>query len=452
MKFRTTLVLFGLFILLLAAVYFFEFRSQGEKSTADMLVSVSTDNVEKIIFTTDGQTIQFQKEDEEWMITDPIEAKADKVEVSRLADDFTNLRIERVVEEEPSDLEKYGIPQKQVELFFRDQERGEKILIGLENPLDNTFFAKKAEDTRVVLIPSSLKSLLEKKVFDFRQKNIFQFESDQVIRVKLDAGGIHWEAEKEAEDWYLRNPVNALAQKSKINDVLYALSNLKATAFLSENKLEKEIKDYGLDKPDYVVEIDFPVENKQMIFSIHKKNDQVHATSSLSPKILQVEDSILDDLKTEPSDLRDKEVADFFTWEVNKLHIRKGETSLILTKDDEENWHFEEPGLQGLDEEKVQSFLRKLEALESQEFVDPPLNLADYGLSAPQAEVKIWSEKEEEAPKELTIQIGKEDAETKTVFVKNKRFQYVFKVDSTFLDEFPDRAEEWKVIPEAEKK
>ena len=189
-----------------------------------------------------------------------------------------------------------------------------------------------------------------------------------------------------------------------------------------------------------------------MIFSIHKKNDQVHATSSLSPKILQVEDSILDDLKTEPSDLRDKEVADFFTWEVNKLHIRKGETSLILTKDDEENWHFEEPGLQGLDEEKVQSFLRKLEALESQEFVDPPLNLADYGLSAPQAEVKIWSEKEEEAPKELTIQIGKEDAETKTVFVKNKRFQYVFKVDSTFLDEFPDRAEEWKVIPEAEKK
>ena len=195
MKFRTTLVLFGLFILLLAAVYFFEFRSQGEKSTADMLVSVSTDNVEKIIFTTDGQTIQFQKEDEEWMITDTIEAKADKVEVSRLADDFTNLRIERVVEEEPSDLEKYGIPQKQVELFFRDQERGEKILIGLENPLDNTFFAKKAEDTRVVLIPSSLKSLLEKKVFDFRQKNIFQFESDQVIRVKLDAGGIHWEAE-----------------------------------------------------------------------------------------------------------------------------------------------------------------------------------------------------------------------------------------------------------------
>jgi hypothetical protein len=451
MKFKTTLFLFGLFILLLVAVYFFEFKSQGEIEE-DMLISVSTENVEKIIFSNEGQTIQFQKEDEEWMITDPIEAKADKYEVNRLADDFTNLRIERVVEEEPSNLEKYGIPQKQVELYFIGQERPEKILIGLENPLDNTFFAKKAEETRIVLIPSSLKSLLEKKVFDFRQKDIFQFESDQAKSVKLRAEDVQWEAEKQDEDWFFRKPVNALAQKSKINDILYALSNLKATAFLSENKQEEEIKNFGLDKPDYEIEIDFTVENKQVTFFIHKKDDKIHATSSISPKILQVEDSILADLKKEPGDLRDKEVADFFTWEVNKLQIHKGEISMILTKDDEENWQFEEPALQKVDQEKIQSFLRKMESLESQEFVDPPLNLADYGLDVPQAEVRIWSREEEEIPKELTIQIGKEDKESKIVFVKNLRFDYVFKVESSFLEEFPGQAEDWKSSPEEEKK
>ncbi len=450
MKFRTTLLLFGLFILLLVAVYFFESKGKGDIEK-DMLVSVSTENVEKIIFTTEVQTIQFQKEGEEWLITDPIEAKADKYEVNRLADDFTNLRIERVVEEEPSDLEKYGIPQKQVELFFSDREGSEKILIGSENPLDNTFFAKKAEETRVVLIPSSLKSLLEKKVFDFRQKNIFQFESDQAMSVKLRANGIQWEAEKEEEDWFLRKPVNALAQKSKINDILYALSNLKATAFLSEKKQDEEIKKYGLDKPDYEVEIDFPVENKRVTFFIHKKEDKIHATSSISAKIIQVEETILDDLKKEPGELRDKEVADFFTWEVSKLQIHKGETSLVLTKDDEEKWNFEEPKLQGTDEEKIQSFLRKLEALESQEFVDPPLNLAEFGLDVPQAEVRIWSGKKE-AIKELMIQIGKEDTESNTVFVKNSRFEYVFKVDSSFLEEFPEKAEDWKISLEEEKK
>jgi hypothetical protein len=356
------------------------------------------------------------------------------------------------VEEEPSDLEKYGIPQKQVELYFSDREKPEKILIGSENPLDNTFFAKRAEESRVVLIPSSLKSLLEKGVFDFRQKDIFRFESDQAKRVKLDADGIHWEAEKDGEDWFLKKPVNALAQKSKISDILYALSNLKATAFVSENKQEEGIRDLGLDDPDYKVEIDFPVDNKQVVFSIHKQGDKTHAVSSISPKILQVEDSILDDLKKEPEDLRDKDVADFFTWEVTKLHIRKGDVSFALSKDDEENWKFEEPAIPEVDGEKVQSFLRKLESLESQEFLDPPLDLSDLGLDSPQAEIKIWSGKPEETLKELTIQIGKEDSESNTVFIKNHRFQYVFKVDSSFLEEFPARAEDWKGSPEEQKK
>jgi hypothetical protein len=451
MKFKTTFILFGLFILLFAAVYFFEFRSQGEEEK-DMLISVSTDDIEKIVFKTPDQTIHFQRQDDEWLITDPVEAKADKYEVNRLADDFTNLRIERIVEEVPSDLEKYGIPQKEVELYFSDPERSEKIMIGAENPLDSTFFAMRNEETKVVLIPSSLKSLLDKKVFDFRQKNIFQFDSEQATSLRIKADGIQWEAEKEDEDWFIRKPFDALAQKSKINDILYALSNLKATAFLSENKQEEEIENYGLDKPECEVEIDFPVENKQASFSIHKKEEITRATSSLSPKIIQVEDSILDDLKKEPVELRDKEVADFFTWEVKKLHIRKGEVSLVVSKDEEDNWRFEEPELQRVDKEKIQSFLRNLEELESEEFVDPPLDLAAYGLDAPQAEITVWTGEEEGTLKELKIQIGKEETENNTLYVKNKRFEYLFAVDSGFLEELPDTAEDWQVPLDEENK
>jgi hypothetical protein len=451
MKFKNTLLLFGLFILLLAAVYFFELRGP-EDNEEDLLISLSTDSVEKIIFRTEDQTIQFEKEGEDWLISEPIEAKADKYEVNRLADDFTNLRIERVVEEDPADLEKYGIPQKQVEIYFRDQEGTEKILIGLENPLDNTFFAKKVEETKVVLIPSSLKGLLEKNVFDFRQKDIFQFQSDQAKRVKLRANDIQWEAEKTEEDWFLKNPVDALAQKSKINEILNALSNLKATDFLSENKQEEEMSSYGLDEPDYEIEIDFPVENKKVIYSLHQKDENTYATSSISPKIIRVENSILEDLKQEPGELRDKDIANFYTWEVKKLFIRKGELSLKMSKDDEDAWQFEQPPLQGVDEEKIQSFLRRLEGLESQEFVDPPLNLADFGLDPPETEITVFSGKEGESPKELNVRIGHKEAESNLVFVQNTRFDYVFKVDSSFLKEIPQKAEDWQKQTEEEKK
>ena len=451
MKFKTTLILFGVFILLFAAVYLIEFRNQGEESAEDMLVSLSSEDVVKIVFNNGEETIEFQKKEEDWLITEPLEAKGDRYEVNRLADDFSELRIERIVEEIPADLEKFGFPQKEIELYTKGQEVPTKILIGMENPLDNTFFAKKEDETKVVLISSSLKSLLEKKVFDFRQKDIFKFESDQAHGVKLRAKNIEWDAEKVEDDWFLRKPVSALAQKSKINDVLYAISNLKATAFVSEEKNEEEIQSYGLDNPDYEVSIDFPVENSQVIFHFHKKDDNVHATSSILPKILQVEDSILNDLEKNPEDLRDKSVADFFTWEVGKLQIRKGDFSITLTKDEEENWQSEKPEIQGIDKEKIQSFLRKIESLESEEFEDLPLNLADFGLDIPAAEVKIWAGEEEENFKEVTIQIGKEDKEAKKVYVKNARFDYLFKVDAAFLEELPEKAEDWKLPSEPEK-
>ena len=452
MKFKTTLILFGIFILLFAAVYFFEFRNQGDKSTEDKLVSLASDDVVKIVFNNGEETIEFQRQEEEWLITDPLEAKGDKYEVDRLADDFSNLQIERIVEEIPSDLEKYGIPQKEIELYVKDQDEPVKILIGMENPLDNTFFAKKSDETKVVLIPSSLKSLMEKKIFDFRQKDIFKFDSDQAKSIKLRAKDIEWEAEKVDEDWFLKKPVDALAQKSKVNDVLYAISNLKAAAFVSEEKNDEEIQKYGLDKPDYTVAINFPVENRQVTYLFHKKDDNVHASSSISPKILQVEDSILEDLEKEPGDLREKSIADFYTWEVEKIQLRKGDFSLTLTKDEEENWQAAEPRIQEMDKEKIQSFLRKIEALESEKFFDPPLNPADYGLDVPQAEVKIWTGEEGETPEEVTILIGKEDEESQKVYVKNQRFSYVFKVDSAFLEDFPQKAEDWQPPSETEKK
>jgi len=406
--------------------------------------------VEKIVLKKGEEIIQFERAEEEWLITEPLEAKCDKYEINRLADDFSDLRIERVVEDEPSDLEKYGIPQTDVILFTKGQEQPITILIGMENPLDKTFFAKREDEQRVVLIPSLLKSLLEKNVFDFRQKDIFKFETDQAKHIELKSKEFQWEAEKEDEEWFLQKPVHALAKKSNITDILYSLSNLKAKEFVSEDKKDEEIKIFGLDNPDYQVTVAFPLENKQVIYSVQKKDDTVYATSSLSSKIIQVEDSILSDLEKKVEELREKKVSEFYTWEVEKLQIRKGDLSLNLEKDEEDNWHFEE-GKEEADKEKIQPFLRKIEGLEAEEFVDPPFNLQDFGLEAPLAEVKLWVGEEDDKTKEFFILIGSEDEEAKKVYVKNDRFEYLFKVDSAFLEEFPQKTDDWKPQKQEEK-
>jgi hypothetical protein len=187
-KFKTTIILFAVFVVLLAVVLLFEYKGKGEKDEEEKLLAISSEEVQKIAFKKDGEKFTFQKDKEgEWFIIEPIEAKADKYEVDRLADDFSDLKAERIVEEEPEKLEKYGIPQKEISIWLKDKDEPIRILVGMENPLDNTFFAKRDDEPRVVLIPSNLKSLMEKTLFDFREKNIFKFETDDVKSVKLRA-------------------------------------------------------------------------------------------------------------------------------------------------------------------------------------------------------------------------------------------------------------------------
>jgi ribosomal protein L31E len=263
-------------------------------------------------------------------------------------------------------------------------------------------------------------------------------------------------ASKKGEEWFFRNPVNALAKTSKIDDILSSLSNLKAKEFVSEEKKKGDVKKYGLDRPEYEITLGMPLENQEVTFSLHKEEDKLYATTSLSPKIVEAEDTLLTDLEKEAEELREKKVASFYSWEANRLHLKMGEIDWIVAKDEEDNWHFESPLKEEADRSKIQTFIRKIESLEAEEFIDPPLslNLKEYGLDNPQAKVKIWIEEneDEENAKEITVLIGSEDKEAKKVVVKNARFDYLFRVDSAFLEEFPQDIKDWKPEEEEEEK
>lgn len=493
MKFKTTILLLAVFLALLAAVLFLDRTGGNDKDNKTALVSLSAEDVERIVLKKKEEMITFQKNDAgDWMIVEPLEAAADKYEVDRLAEDFADLDVERVVEEAASEVEKYGIPKTEVTLSFKGKEDPVKILIGDENPLDNTLFAQREGEARVVLLSSFLKSRLDKNLNDFRKKDIFSFETGDVKSLRVRSKSGEWSADKREDEWFLTAPVQALAEKYEVDGVVSALSDLKAKAFVSEDKTEEEVKTYGLDKADCEAALQRAEGKKEIKFFLQKSDSKVYATTSISNKIIEVEDSILSKLEKAVPELREKEVVDFYSWEAQKLYLRKGGMELTLVKSEkkgEETWRFEAPEKAEADRSKVETFIRKIEGLEAEEFIDPPLNLADYGLDNPQAEVRIWvKENEEKPPKEYAVLIGREIVKTdgkkektetaagedtvkaknekrnlensmdetaqdakdssddaiKLVVVKNLRFDYLFKVKADILSEFPKDASEWK--------
>jgi hypothetical protein len=459
MNFRTTLILLLVFILLLVGVVFIEHKSstaREKKEKEDKLTDFKASEVEKICLKYEGQPqITLQKDEKgSWQITEPLVAEADNYEANSLVENFASLTIEHVVDKEPAGLGTYQIPKKEISLWIKGQKEPVKILIGMENPLDSSLYAKREDKAAVVLLPSYLKYSLDKKLFDLRNKEILKFETKEVQTIEVKSGDLNWKASKKGENWSFVQPLEALASRYQIENLLDNLSKLKAKEFLVEEKKLEDLKSFGLDKPEFTVSLTLQ-ESKELVFLLTKKNDRVIATNSLSRKVIIVDSQIINDLSKKINELREKKVANFNSWEVSGITISRQDKVISAAKgkikekgQEQEKWWlmFDSSKKEAADESRIESLLRKLEYLEASEFVDQPANLAEFGLDKPQMEIALKIKPQEQEEKEIHLLVGQEKPDKKQVVIKNVEFTYLFVTDSGFLSELPANPEDWKKV------
>lgn len=463
MKPRKTLILLVVFAVLLAAVMLVERRGKKTseaKEKENYLVDIAAADVEKLELKTaaPGGTaataagpIAFAKNDKgEWQITAPLAAKADPTEAGSLVDAFAKLRIDRVVDKAPADLKTYEIPKSEVTLWVKGRPSPVRVLIGMENPLDKSLFAKRDDDAKIVLLPSSLTSILGKTLFDFREKDVFKFDTAEVKSVHLQFKDTEWQAARTDGPWSLTVPVKALAARSPLDTLLDSLSSVKAKEFLAEEKKPEDMKKFGLDKPEIRVTLGMPASGKTVVFDFRKEGDKAYATTSGSTKIIAVETSTLTGFEKTLADVRDKKVADILSWEADRAAFKEGALSLAAVKEKtgtDEKWVLETPAKDAADGTKVEAFIRKIEGLEAAGFVDAPKDFSSYGLEPPVAEARIRTKDAENKVKETVILIGREDKEKKQVAVRNAALDYLFLVEASFLADLPKDAKDWKPEP-----
>jgi hypothetical protein len=190
-----------------------------------------------------------------------------------------------------------------------------------------------------------VKSSLAKKLFDLRSKEIIKFEPKEVQSIEFNSKDLAWKLIRKGDSWFLTSPVEALASASKVESILTNLSTLKAKDFLVEDKKPEDLKASGLDQPDYGLKL-ILTGGQELTLSLRKKEEKVQATSSLLNHIAENDSQIITDLSTQASQLRGKKIAQFNSWEVTELNIKKGDKSFSAAKEksgekekQEENWY-----------------------------------------------------------------------------------------------------------------
>jgi hypothetical protein len=236
------------------------FPSQVEKSVDELrphtLIGFKPDQVREIVLdSNNGTLLQLNKKGDQWTITKPKTYAADNTAVQELLETASNARVDDFIDDNPSDLAKYGLanPSFKLTLYGGNANAQESLLFGFKQPQPEkgALYARRGEgsDQPVVTVDSYVLNSVNKNFDDLRDKTVLGLDRTKVDHIiiasaKFDetiarAGSNKWNV--------ISNDKTAPAEDLVVESLLDQLHDLKATRIVEDPMTHPE--QYGMAKP-----------------------------------------------------------------------------------------------------------------------------------------------------------------------------------------------------------
>ena len=414
---------------------------EGEKR--DKVFTVEADKIQELSLKSEsGERTRLQKSGTEWKIVAPAGAPPDANEISSVTSGIATVEIDSVIDENPPDLKEYGLAQPRIEVTFKADGKERTLLIGQKTPPGTDLYAKRAGETKVFLIPGHLESTFNKTAFDLRDKAVVKVDRDKLDAVEFTAGGRTSRFVKPSGEWQIAAPVQARADFSAIEGIVSRLSGLQMKSIVETP--EADSKKYGLDKPAATIKFGSGSSEATLVIGGPAGEGTVYARDLSRPAIVTIESSVLDELKKDPSEFRQKDLFDARGFNSTRLEIvRAGQTyafekTKVKNKEgqDEEKWRQLSPQARELDQPAFDTLLSALTGIRATGFVDG--SAAAKALSTPELSATI---KFDEGKKEEKVALGKSGTEA---FASRAGEPGAAKIDASAIDAVTKALQELK--------
>ena len=361
---KSTLFL-GLVLVGLAAYIFFvdSERPVGEAEPKEKaFASVKADEIEELeIKSADAQSSRLRKTDDKWTIVEPTTAEPDAGELSSITSSLSDVSIERVVDETPSDLKRFGLEPPRIEVAFRakGQKEFNRLMIGDKTPTGGELYARTPDKKRVFLLSSFLEETLNKNTFALQDKRILKFERDKVETLDLSSGSTAMQFAKSGTEWKIVKPIAARADFGAVEGIVERLGSVQMQSIVAPD--DPDLKKYGLDKPTSTIVVG--TGSSRATLTLGKtENAVVFAKDASRPVTFTVAPTVKTDVFKELSELRRKDLFDSRSFTATRVEIRRGAETFTFEKskgkDEKEIW--KNAAGKDMDETKMQDLLSRL--------------------------------------------------------------------------------------------
>ncbi len=317
MKYRSTIV-YLVIVLLLGGLYTWDVRH--EKTEQDLeeasrtLFRLTSEDLERITLTRGDTSVVItriaeDRSDETWTITAPVATAADDYGVNRVTSLLPHLKYTRVMKEDAEDLSPFGLASPAFTLSWKTADRQGSLSVGEESPIDKGYYAKTGDEDRVVLIAASDKEVLDKHLYDLRDKRLFTLSSERVTRFVYERPSGAWTfARSGATTWTLEGNPELPLDHERISSAVRHLTWAEAASF--EQEQADDLTPYGLDHPSHrIVLSDGKTREELQVGAPAEGGDEARRYARLAsrPQVLTVPATLLEDLPASTEEIRREE-------------------------------------------------------------------------------------------------------------------------------------------------
>jgi len=153
---------------------------------------------------------------------------------------------------------------------------------------EGVVYAKDLSRPMVFTVEQALADELKKPADDFRVKDLFDARAFNTTRIEVVRNGQTLAFEKDKDAWKQVTPVAKAADTAKVEALLTALTNARATGFTDK------AADTGLEKPELSVTIKYEDGKKEEKVAFGKKGSDAFARREGDPGAAKIDAAALD--------------------------------------------------------------------------------------------------------------------------------------------------------------
>jgi len=390
-----------IFVLLFVAVslglFVFIYEIEGDKKREnkkeynESLFKLNNNDIKLVRLKNKSQTIQYEKNDNSWNITQPINLEVDKNIIDSQISVFLNSKIKRIIGQvDENKLKNYGLGSSNIELYI-ETFNGLKINyeIGDESATKGDLFVFDKDSNSVILSSNELKVQTQKTLFELRDKKIIHFDKSNVNQISIiteDDSIIIKNEDKINQLWKITSH-DLNGDNSQIDNYLSSLNRYTAVDFIDNP--EKNEKSYLKNSQISIVLNLEPNRNSKTLTIGESKisnSDTVHyGFESGKSNIFLISNNDKKSLMKDSFYFQDKKLVDYDENNINEINIM-GAYQLSVMNEDSLGWYISSDSTIKLDKVDMNRLFSAINGIQAVELVKSK-NQDSYGINEPFIEV-----------------------------------------------------------------